>query len=150
MLRTSYKHLNTIQKGSLGEAFAKMAFTLEGLEVYDAEYDDRGIDFVIRNSSGKFFRVQVKTTDPASYPCIKESKFDPSDDFIFCAIRIIEGELPKAYLVRGSDWSADFDCLNYNPKGGNFGPYYEIKFSEKYSEQLVQFEFQNYVESIRG
>ena len=104
MLRTSYNHLNTVQKGSLGEAFSKMAFTLEGFEVYDAEYDDRGIDFVVRNSSGQFLSVQVKATDKSVNPFIKEDKFCQDDDFIFCAVRLIEGEPPALFLARGSDW----------------------------------------------
>jgi len=53
VLKTSYKRLNNIQKGSFAEAYAKMAFTLEGFEVYTSEYDDRGVDFVVRNNDGE-------------------------------------------------------------------------------------------------
>ena len=101
MLRTTYNHLNTVQKGSLGEAFSKMAFTLEGFEVYDSEYDDRGIDFVVRNSSGRFLSVQVKATDKTANPFIKEDKFSDADDFVFCAVRLIDGESPALFLARG-------------------------------------------------
>src|SRR3989338_2071501 len=150
MLKTTYKHLNKIQKGSLGVAFSKMAFTLEGFEVYNSEYDDRGIDFIIRNSSGKFFLVQVKTTDDTSNPYIYENKFQKSDDFIFSAVRIIEGKPLSLYIARGSDWDkGEFKCLNYNPKGGSSGAYYEIQFSKKYKNQLSEFEFQKYIEKIR-
>ena len=149
MLRTSYDHLNTVQKGSLGEAYSKMAFTLEGFEVYDAEYDDRGIDFVVRNSSGRFFSVQVKATDKASNPFIKESKFYDADDFLFCAVRLIEGDPPVLYLARGSDWRTGLECLNYNPSGGSAGPYYEMRFDAKYETELAQLKFQRYIEKIR-
>jgi len=150
MLKTTYQHLNTVQKGSFGEAFSKMAFTLEGFEVYASEYDDRGIDFIVRNSSGKYFSVQVKATDQSSNPFIKKDKFQVTDDFIFCAVRIIEGEPPVLYIARGSDWEQGIDCLNYNPNGGAIGPYYEIRFAGKYQEQLAQFEFRTYVERIRA
>ena len=149
MLRTTYKHLNNVQKGSLGEAFSKMAFTLEGFEVYGSEYDDRGVDFIVRNGSGRFFDVQVKATDESSNPFIKKSKFRESDDFIFCAVRVVEDENLSLYIARGSDWASDFDCLNYNADGGSSGPYYEIRFSARYREQLAQFEFQSYVEKFR-
>jgi len=66
MLQTSYTHLNNIQKGCFAEAYAKMAFTLEAFEVYDTEYDDRGIDFITRWPSGPFLSVQVKATDKQS------------------------------------------------------------------------------------
>ena len=149
MLKTSYGHLNTVQKGSLGEAFSKMAFTLEGFEVYDAEYDDRGVDFVVRNSSGRFLCVQVKATDKASNPFIKEDKFRHADDFVFCAVRLIDGDSPVLYVARGSDWGSDLECLNYNPGGGSSGPYYEIRFAAKYATELTQLEFQRYIERIR-
>lgn len=149
MLKTTYKHLNTVQKGSFGEAFAKMAFTLEGLEVYTTEYDDRGVDFVIRNKSGKFFSVQVKTTDASSNPFIKSEKFQVSDDFIFCAVRIVEGKLPIIYIAKGSDWEAENECLHYNPDGGSSGAYYEIRFANKYEDQLKKMEFINYIRCIR-
>ena len=150
MLRTSYKHLNTVQKGSLGEAYSKMAFTLEGFEVYDAEYDDRGIDFVVRNNSGRFFSVQVKATNKTANPFIKKDKFSHTDDFLFCAVRLIEGESPALFLARGSDWGSGLECLNYNADGGSDGPYYEIRFAAKYATELAELEFQRYVEKIRA
>lgn len=60
MLPKHYSHLNVIQKGVFGEAFAKMAFTLVAFEVYSSEYDDRGIDFVVRSPKGSFYSLQVK------------------------------------------------------------------------------------------
>lgn len=150
MLKTTYKHLNKVQKGSFGEAFSKMAFTLEGFEVYSSEYDDRGIDFIVRNSSGKYFPVQVKTTDDRSNPFIKKDRFQETDEFIFCAVRIIESELPTLYIARGSEWKSNFECLNYNSNGGASGPYYEILFSAKYTKQLEQFEFRKYIDNIRS
>ena len=150
MLKNTYKHLNKIQKGSFGEAYSKMAFTLEGFEVYNSEYDDRGIDFIVRNKSGRYFSVQVKSTDDSSNPFINKDKFQVTDDFLFCAVRLIEGKPPALYIARGSDWHSNIECLNYNPKGGASGPYYEMRFSGKYTDQLAQFEFRKYVEIIRA
>ncbi|MFZ7134464.1 MAG: DUF4365 domain-containing protein [Eubacteriales bacterium] len=100
MIRSTYRHLNTVQKGSFGEAFAKMAFTVEGFSVYSTEYDDRGVDFVIQNPSSEYFAVQVKTTDNTANPFIKYDKFMKNDNFIFCAVRLNEGELPILYIAR--------------------------------------------------
>src|SRR5438034_3501282 len=129
MLKTSYKHLNNIQKGSFAEAYAKMAFTLEGFEVYTTEYDDRGIDFVIRNKEGRFFSVQVKATGGSASPFIYAEKFEASPDFLLCAVRLVEGEMPELYLARGTDWDAEKGCLHINPGGGDAGAYYELRFS---------------------
>jgi hypothetical protein len=38
-----------------------MDFTLYGFEVYSSEVDDRGIDFVVRSASGRYYDVQVKS-----------------------------------------------------------------------------------------
>ena len=150
MLKTNYDHLNAVQKGSFGEAYAKMAFTLEGFEVYSAEYDDRGIDFVVRNVQGRFFLVQVKLTDLSSNPFIKEAKFSASDGFIFCAVRILNGELPTIYLARGSEWAAGWKHLHYNKDGGRSGAYYEMRFAAKYAEYLQIHEFHRYIETMRA
>lgn len=150
MHKKTYKHLNKVQKGSFGESYARMMFTLEGFEVYNSEYDDRGIDFVVRNTSGKFFIVQVKTTDNTVNPFIYEDNFMAGNDFIFCAVRIIENEEPSMFLALGSDWEKEYDCLNYNPEGGASGPYYEIRFAKKYKNDLETFDFMNYVNKIKS
>jgi len=148
----TYKHLNTGQKtGAFGEAYSKMAFILEGFEVYRTECDDRGIDFVVRNQSGKFFLVQVKTTRETADPYIKENNFIQNDEFIFCAVRIEEGKRPLVYIAKGSDWqNNDFECLNHNPEGGDAGPYYEMRLAARYQQQLERFRFSNYIDSIRA
>jgi len=127
-----------------------MAFTLEGFEVYNTEYDDRGIDFVIRNSLGKFYSVQVKATDENSNPFIRKEKFQSSDDFMLCAVRLVENKPPSLYLALGVDWTKDTECLHFNPEGGASGPYYEMRFSNKYLDELSQHEFQIYIEKIRN
>lgn len=147
-MRTDYSHLNTVQLGSFGEAYSKMAFTLEGFEVYDSEYDDRGIDFVVRNANGVFFEVQVKTTGANANPFIIESKFSPADTFLFCAVRVVNDSLPKLYLARGSDWQLSKACLHHNPAGGDAGAYFEMRFAKKYESDLVELEFDRYVRML--
>jgi hypothetical protein len=149
MLKTSYKHLNTIQKGSFAEAYAKMAFTLEGFEVYTAEYDDRGVDFVIRNDKGRYFSVQVKATGKSASPFIYAERFEMSPEFLLCAVRLVEAEIPKLYLACGTDWNEGKECLHFNPSGGNAGAYYEMRFSKKFSESLERHRFENYVQRLR-
>ena len=40
--------LNSMQLGRYAEYFVKMEFTRHGFDVYTAEVDDKGIDFVVR------------------------------------------------------------------------------------------------------
>lgn len=149
MLRTTYQHLNRIQKGAFAEAYAKMAFTLEGFEVYSTEFDDRGIDFVIRNTSGHFLSVQVKATMGSANPFIYKDKFSESPSFLFCAIRLIEGIQPEVYIARGTDWLEGKAYLAFNSFGGQAGAYYEMRFSEKYMLDLNAHKIEHYANQLR-
>lgn len=150
MLKTNYKHLNNIQKGSFAEAYAKMAFTLEGFEVYTTDYDDRGIDFIVRAPVGdRYLRVQVKSTDGSANPFVYSEKFEETPEFLVCAVRLVEGQVPQVYLARGTDWKQEMDCLHFNPEGGRAGAYYEFRFARKYSESMERHKFENYVEQLR-
>ena len=53
--------LNKNQLGRYGEYFVKMEFTRLGLDVYSPEVDDKGIDCIVRTSTGRFFEIQVKS-----------------------------------------------------------------------------------------
>jgi hypothetical protein len=43
-----WSELTKLQVGRYAEYFVKMVFTLHGFDVYSAEVDDKGIDFVVR------------------------------------------------------------------------------------------------------
>lgn len=148
MLPQRYSHLTKVQKGTFGEALAKMAFTLEGFEVYTPEWDDHGVDFVIRRPGGTLYNVQVKTTDPATNPFIYESRFQLSDDFLLVAVRVVDGQAPDLYVARGSEWKTPGRCLNHNSKGGTAGPYFELRLSPRYTNELARFRFDVYVKAL--
>ena len=46
---------------------SKMEFTRHGFDVYEPEVDQRGIDFVIRKSEGKYYEMQVKSKRDLAY-----------------------------------------------------------------------------------
>ena len=75
MKKYNWKELNRIQKGTFGEYFAKMEFTMYGAEVYTSEIDDRGIDFVCRFPDSDFFEVQANPTAPTCYVFNSENLF---------------------------------------------------------------------------
>jgi hypothetical protein len=64
--------------GRYAEYFVKMTFVLLGYDVYAAEVDDRGIDFVLRCEPGHYWDLQVKSIREAGYVFMTKQKFfDP-------------------------------------------------------------------------
>ena len=59
-----------------------------GFEVYTAEVDDRGIDFVVRRPPGGFLEVQAKTVTGTNLTYVNEHKFKASADFLVALARL--------------------------------------------------------------
>jgi hypothetical protein len=75
MERYNWSHLKPLQLGRYAEYLVKMEFTLYGFDVYTAEVDDKGIDFVIRKEEKKrdrepeyrYYDVQMKSVRAMNY-----------------------------------------------------------------------------------
>src|SRR5437660_8549417 len=78
MTRYSWSRLNNLQVGRYAEYFVKMEFALYGFQVYTAEVDDRGIDFIVRHVSGRFYEIQVKSVRGLSCIFMQKDKFQAS------------------------------------------------------------------------
>jgi len=141
-MRYEWSKLNHLQKGRYAEYYAKMSFTSYGFEVYTAEVDDRGIDFVVRKEPGGFLEVQVKSVTGNNYSFIEKSKFKMNDQFLITLIRFIDGMEPQLYLFRGSDWNCKNNFLvDYDYEGKKSKPEYGINLSKKSMPELMNFEF---------
>lgn len=141
-MRYRWSKLNRIQKGSFGEHFAKMEFSMFGLLVFTAEVDDRGIDFVARNAHGAHFDVQVKTITGQNYTYITESKF--STKLWVCLVVLEEGKPPCMYLFSGNDWSENTEGLLSRQEYPNAKePEYGITVTKRRSAVLERFRFEN-------
>jgi hypothetical protein len=119
-----------LQKGTFGEALAKIMFIQNGFEVYTLEWDDRGVDFVVRRKSNSdapmpMYNVQVKTitfrpakgkteSNPSIYVNDEDGPLKSRDflnkEFLFVSVRLIHDKAPKIYLARGSDWQGVYDA----------------------------------------
>lgn len=74
--RYKWSRLNHLQLGRYAEYFVKMEFTLFGFDVYTAEVDDKGIDFVVRKDATQYYDVQVKSVFKSTYIFMQKEKFD--------------------------------------------------------------------------
>lgn len=70
-----WSRLNHMQLGRYAEYLVMMEFTASGFDVYRAEVDDKGIDFVIRQGPDTFYDVQVKSVRRLNYVFMRKSKF---------------------------------------------------------------------------
>ncbi len=104
MDRYDWKRLTTLQVGRYAEYFVKMEFTLYGFDVYQAEVDDKGIDFVIRRGQDRYYDIQVKSVRGLNYVFFRKEYFEPREN-LYAAIVILDaGESPKLFLVPATVW----------------------------------------------
>lgn len=102
----NWSDLTHLQIGKYGEYFAKMAFTRAGFDVYTAEVDDKGIDFVVRKSKDEYFDIQVKTIRrPTSYIFMKKECFNPYKNLLLALIIFEENMTePSLLLIHSEEW----------------------------------------------
>ena len=140
MARYKWSALNRLQKGSFGEHFAKMEFSMYGLLVFSAEVDDRGIDFVARNERGQHFDVQVKTVTERNYTYIAESKFP--ECLWVCLVILEESTDPQLFLFAKQDWNSETEGLlkrKHYPNASE--PEYGIHLAKVRNAVLDRFRF---------
>ena len=97
MNKYDWDRLNHLQLGRYAEYYAKMEFTLFGFDVYSAEVDDHGIDFVIRKGENTHYDVQVKSARGLNYIFFHKDKFKLWKTLRACpTLRRISLALPDA------------------------------------------------------
>jgi hypothetical protein len=118
----NWSHLNRLQLGKYAEYLAKMEFVRCGCDVFTAEVDDHGIDFVVRTRHGKHYDIQVKSFRPQTgYVFLQKTKFSIHPSSLLVLVQFINGELPTLYLVR-SCAENDSNCPNPMLKGRDYDP----------------------------
>lgn len=83
-----------------------MAFTKLGYDVYTAEVDDKGIDFVVRKNKNEYFDIQVKAIRrPTNYVFMKKECFCPCKNLLLALIMFEEQEEePCLMLIPSEEW----------------------------------------------
>jgi|SRR6266540_2501259 len=102
--RWDWARLNRLQLGRYAEYFVKMEFTLFGFDVYSAEVDDRGIDFVIRRGHDQYYDVQVKSIRERGYVFFEKAKFELRDNLLAALVLFISAKPPELYVIPSTSW----------------------------------------------
>lgn len=145
----TWDHLNHLQLGKYAEYFAKMEFTSAGFDVYTAEVDDKGIDFVVRKDETAYYDVQVKSARGTNYIFIQKDKFNLRTNLLAAVVLFEEGKPPKIFLIPSLEWSNPNSLLvSRDYEGKKSKPEWGLNISKKNLDLLSRFEFENVIDTL--
>lgn len=146
-----WSRLNHLQIGKYAEYYVKMEAVLYGYDVYSAEVDDRGIDFVLRNDCNNYFDVQVKSVRGYNYIFFRKDRFEIRENML-AAVAIFQNlKAPDLYLIPATVWrnpNALFVSRDYG-EGKKSAPEWGINLSAKNIPLLKQYDFSNSLSLLR-
>jgi hypothetical protein len=150
-MQHDWSRLNHLQIGGYAEYFTKMQFVLLGLDVYSAEVDDRGIDFVVRQEPDRYWDVQVKSVRKLSYVFVRKDVFRLRPNLLLALTLFEDGGEPDQYLIPASRWAEpDGLFVDQNYEGKFSKPEYGLNLSRTRLEQLEPFRFERAAANIFG
>lgn len=152
MPNNNWSTLNRLQLGRYAEYIAKMEFASYGLEVFTSEVDDRGIDFIVKDKTGRFLEIQVKSKSVKGYVYAEKVKFNIENRSLFMVLIIFnEGMIPELFLIPAEIWKHPNEVLvdrKYNKPGQKSKPEYGINISKKHFDILRKFEFSKVIRGV--
>jgi hypothetical protein len=147
--RYTWKKLNHLQVGRFAEYFVKMEFALYGFQVYTAEVDDRGIDFIVRHKTGGFHEIQVKSVRGLSYIFMQKDKFPLKPDRLAAIVLLLGDQPPELYLIPATAWKVPNALLvDRDYEGKKSKPEWGLYLSKENRSLLDKFRFDGAVESL--
>ena len=147
--RYTWSRLNHLQVGRFAEYFVKMEFALYGFQIYSAEVDDRGIDFIVRHKSDGFYEVQVKSIRGLNNIFMQKDKFPLRPDRIAAVVVLLEDQPPDLYLIPSPAWELPNALLvSRDYEGKQSKPEWGLNLSAKNLPLLANFRFDAVVESL--
>jgi len=148
MDKYDWTRLNHLQLGRYAEYFAKMEFALYGFDIYTAEVDDKGIDFVIKKGD-KYYDIQVKSVKGNNYIFFPKKKFDLRKNLLATVLLFHQGYQPKIYLIPSLKWNNPNNLLvSHDYEGKKSKPEWGINISNKNYKLLDNYLFSKIVRQL--
>ena len=121
-----------------------MELTMHGLDIYTSEVDDKGIDFVAKNTVGKYWDVQVKSKYKTMYCYFAKSVFDIQRDNLLAAlVHFVDNEAPTLYLIPAVTWKTPNDLfVSRDYPGKKSTPEWGLQLSKKNMPLLAPYAFE--------
>ena len=149
--RYDWSRLTHLQVGRYAEYFTKMEFTLHGFDVYTAEVDERGIDFVIRTKDHRYYDVQVKSLRSLGYIFFPKHHFELRPNLLAAVVLLLPSQPPDLYLIPSTRWlTPDAVFVERLYEGLKSKPEWGLNLSKKNRALLDPFEFHRAVRTLYG
>ena len=140
--------MSKISQGKYAEYLVKLEFLKNGLDVYTAEVDNKGIDFVLRIDSDRYFDVQVKSVTEYNYAFIRKSRIELRDNMIVALVHFLKDEY-RVYLIPSKAWENPNNLLaNRDYKNLPSSPEYGINMSQKNLPLLENYAFDTMIAKL--
>jgi hypothetical protein len=149
MKKYKWSELNHLQLGRYGEYLTKMEFTAYGFDVYTAEVDDKGIDFILRKSGSHYYDVQVKSCRNLTYIFFPKDKFILRHNLLAAVVLFEDDKPADLYIIPSEIWlkpTALFASKDYEGKQSK--PEWGLNLSRNNLFELQPFRFKKMVESL--
>jgi hypothetical protein len=128
-----------------------MQMVLLGLDVYSAEVDDRGIDFVVRLEPDRYWDVQVKSVRKLNYVFMRKDVFRLRPNLLLALTLFEDGLAPNQYLIPAMRWTqADELFVDRDYEGLASMPEYGLNLSRSRLHQLEPFRLERAAVDVFG
>lgn len=150
MPRMVWSELSPLQLGKYAEYLMKMEFLSYGFDVFNTEVDDKGVDFVIKSKTGKFYEMQVKSSRNLNYVFIKKDKFDINNENLMLVLALFEdNKMPDVYLIPAIQWKNPNNLLkDKDYEGLKSDPEWGVNLSQKNLELLSKYKIETMIEKL--
>ena len=144
-----WSRLNHLQVGKYAEYFVKMECVLYGFDVYSAEVDDRGIDFVIRKGHDRYYDVQVKSVRGFNYIFFPKSKFELRESLLAAVVFFLPNQAPDVFLIPSTVWHTPNSCfVSRDYEGKKSPPEWGMSVTSKTYPLLAEYAFDRTAERL--
>ena len=149
--RYDWSRLTPQRIGKYAEYFVKMECTLYGFDVYSAEVDDKGIDFVIRKDHEKYYDIQVKSARDLNYIFMQKSKFELRDNLLLAVAYFTDDQAPDLFLIPSIVWLTPNKCfVSRDFEGKKSDPEWGIYVTPKTYPLLAEYSYDRVLGEISG
>jgi hypothetical protein len=146
-----WSKLSRQQVGRYAEYFVKMELTLHGLDVYSAEVDDKGIDFIVRVDSSHYYDIQVKASRNLTYIFLPKDKFHPCENLLAAIVLFVDDSPPELFLIPSTEWLKPNTLLvEWTYEGLKGKPEYGLNLSQRNMHLLQPYTIDKSIEALKS